>query len=84
MLGNVWEWCLDGVRDYNDQPQRDPVGPHGEAPYRVLRGGSWDGGPGFLRSANRNWVVPDYRFLYLGFRVARSSSRRSAALRGRV
>ena len=40
---------------------------------RVLRGGYWGDGPGFLRSAYRNSVGGDYRgSVGLGFRIARS------------
>ena len=40
MLGNVWEWCLDGPIGYTDESAVDPVGPN-EGAVRVLRGGSW-------------------------------------------
>ncbi len=40
MLGNVWEWCADGVRTYEAAPVVDPVGPS-KSVQRALRGGSW-------------------------------------------
>ena len=27
MHGNVWEWCADGLRDFDEQEELDPVGP---------------------------------------------------------
>ena len=39
MLGNVWEWCLDGKRPYSSDAQTDPRGP--AEGWRVMRGGSW-------------------------------------------
>ena len=48
----------------------DPVGPNvGTA--RVLRGGSWSNGARLVRSASRSYIGPDYRFDYVGFRLAR-------------
>jgi len=71
MHGNVWEWCWDGYDDayYKRSPEADPQGGSG-ASLRVFRGGSWDGGPGYCRSANRYRGAPVYRSLNLGFRVA--------------
>ncbi len=37
-LGNVWEWCADGMRTYGAEPVTDPVGPT-DATERVRRGG---------------------------------------------
>gem|GEM_PF-2290101 len=37
---------------------------------RVLRGGSWSNSASSCRSANRYWSTPDYRYYYLGFRLA--------------
>ena len=40
MLGNVWEWCHDDMRDYKDTTETDPSGSL-ESKSRALRGGSW-------------------------------------------
>jgi formylglycine-generating enzyme required for sulfatase activity len=55
MHGNVWEWCADGQRQYAGEPHENPRGSEAledDAP-RVLRGGSWSGHAGWLRSAYR-------------------------------
>jgi formylglycine-generating enzyme required for sulfatase activity len=36
----------------------------------VLRGGSWNFGPDWLRSATRYWSTPDDRDDAIGFRLA--------------
>ena len=74
MHGNVWEWCEDNWHeDYKGNPPTDgSVRPGGDASLRVLRGGSWDYDPLFLRSADRNWFQPDVRGGNVGFRVART------------
>jgi formylglycine-generating enzyme required for sulfatase activity len=74
MHGNVWEWCWDRFGEYSAGPVVDPTGPtSGEQ--RVSRGGSWTNNGRYLRSANRNYLNPDYRLNYLGFRLARSAPR---------
>ena len=66
--GNVGEWCQDWYGDYKEGDQTDPPGPAtGED--RVLRGGSWYGYPGLLRSANRLRNHPGGRGYDLGFRL---------------
>jgi formylglycine-generating enzyme required for sulfatase activity len=69
MLGNVWEWCADGLRTYDKEPQVDPREPEGEEAHRVYRGGSWDGYAGWVRSAVRYAIPPGYAYGYLGFRL---------------
>jgi formylglycine-generating enzyme required for sulfatase activity len=56
MHGNVWEWVRDWYSDYTSGISVDPTGPR-SGEYRVLRGGSFNFPPGYLRSAGR---VNDY------------------------
>ncbi len=66
MLGNVWEWCEDGWRNYTSSVQTDPVG---SGSSRVLRGGSWGHFARFCRSAVRDYVDPGITYYFSGFRV---------------
>jgi formylglycine-generating enzyme required for sulfatase activity len=76
MLGNVWEWVNDweAVDYYKDSPSQDPAGPDRTAQdCRIGRGGSWGGGPGFVRASGRNLVfnpsnVETENDYYYGFR----------------
>jgi formylglycine-generating enzyme required for sulfatase activity len=62
MHGNVSEWVGDAWRpDYASAP--DPT-------RRTIRGGAWDHLPRLLRSAWRDWLLPDAKLDDLGFRVA--------------
>ena len=74
MHGNVWEWVEDDWhKNYDGAPANEKAwidSPRGVN--RVLRGGSWDLGAGFCRSAFRYGWGPDRRYSYLGFRLARS------------
>jgi formylglycine-generating enzyme required for sulfatase activity len=74
MLGNVWEWVADC---YHDSYAGAPPGPAAwtdgmecASGRRVIRGGSWDSGPAYLRSASRGRITPDFRINLLGFRLA--------------
>ncbi|MBF0187015.1 MAG: formylglycine-generating enzyme family protein [Magnetococcales bacterium] len=79
MHGNVYEWCADHWhQNYEDAPQNGDAWidenltklEHGDLNY-VLRGGSWNHNSKLVRSAFRNWVQPEFRRRYLGFRCAR-------------
>ena len=72
MHGNVYEWCQDWYGEYPSGPVTDPTGPS-SGEYRVLRGGSWDGEAGDVRSAYRLRLHPGYRYGHEGFRVSRGS-----------
>ena len=77
MHGNVWEWVEDIYHDsYKGAPTDGAAWIDGEGKNssrsRVIRGGSWNYAPRFLRSALRLGNVPDVRNSILGFRVART------------
>jgi formylglycine-generating enzyme required for sulfatase activity len=78
MLGNVWEWCLDGEREYKEENQIDPLGAMEDGVKRVLRGGSWIISARYVRSAYRNADDPGHRYYYIGFRCARVQEREGA------
>jgi len=72
MLGNVLEWCRDGLRAYRDAAETDPLGPMEAGAERVVRGGSWYGIARIVRAAYRARSRPGIRRDDLGFRCARA------------
>ncbi len=81
MLGNVYEWCADWQGPYDANLLRDPPGPQTGLD-RVLRGGSWSSGARLVRAAYRTADLPDLRYNFVGFRLARSSVPGPASKRG--
>jgi formylglycine-generating enzyme required for sulfatase activity len=76
MLGNVWQWTEDcWHKSYLGAPKDGRPWMENGCTRHVLRGGSWDNVPAFVRSATRTGGEPgggefDYSRL-AGFRVAR-------------
>lgn len=71
MHGNVWEWCQDWKGVYPSESITDPKGsPNGSE--RILRGGGWGDMANFCRSAYRYGLDPNFRFVYVGLRLART------------
>lgn len=71
MLGNVWEWCHDAYGPYPIGTLSEPVSETGAE--RVIRGGSWDNGPEYIRITNRNYHDPWRRSSFVGFRLVRTA-----------
>jgi formylglycine-generating enzyme required for sulfatase activity len=74
MAGNVEEWT-SSCWEEGPQAAKHDLEPWGDGPEcdesrRVVRGGSWNFIPEFLRSARRGWYTPVNRFDFLGFRLA--------------
>nr|VFK31581.1 MAG: Formylglycine-generating enzyme, required for sulfatase activity, contains SUMF1/FGE domain [Candidatus Kentron sp. MB]VFK75885.1 MAG: Formylglycine-generating enzyme, required for sulfatase activity, contains SUMF1/FGE domain [Candidatus Kentron sp. MB] len=74
MLGNIWEWCRDGFREYSVETAIDPMGPVTAGIKRTVRGGSWNSSARNMRAAARRWGKPDIYMVSLGFRCVRESS----------
>jgi len=86
MHGNVWEWCQDGVREYSDTDEIDPVGPQ-SSNVRIIRGGSCSDPSESARSCHRGMLLRESSDHFQGFRFSISSRRAdtpaATGLRGR-
>jgi formylglycine-generating enzyme required for sulfatase activity len=70
--GNVWEWTEDCWNESNEgNPADGSARTTGECSRRVVRGGSWNSYPQFLRSAGRGGIIAVTQGFDLGFRLAR-------------
>jgi formylglycine-generating enzyme required for sulfatase activity len=68
MHGNVWEWCEDLYGPYPVGPVTNPLGAT-TGTLRVMRGGSWQEGYAYARSARRGKQVPSSKGQNLGLRI---------------
>ena len=76
MLGNVREWCEDvyDEKAYEKHERNNPLITSGSY-NRVIRGGTWDVVPEYVRAANRFGILAVFRHLNLGFRLCLSQVR---------
>lgn len=80
MHGNVREWCLDGMRNYQNRVEENPIGPM-NSQQRVCRGGSRLDLPRNCRSACRMSFDSELRSDLCGFRLALVSVQRNESVR---
>lgn len=74
MIGNVWEWCRDGMRTYGTELQTDPIGPTIDSGDRVIRGGAFVYSAGRCRAAYRDASHRGLHWHDQGFRLCRGQS----------
>lgn len=72
MHGNVEEWCVDWYGAYTTGDQRNPTG-RSNGISRVTRGGSHNTPVRYLRSANRQGMLPKDKHWLTGFRVVQAA-----------
>lgn len=80
--GNVAEWVADCWADsYRDVQSEASRRATGACKQRVVRGGSFDSGPRYVRSASRFPYDPDLRYYANGLRVLRELPRAEGRIR---
>ncbi|MGH8745098.1 MAG: formylglycine-generating enzyme family protein [Burkholderiales bacterium] len=73
MHGNAWQWMQDcWHRNYDGAPADGSAWLYGVCVDRVMRGGSWNCGPGTIRAAEREVHDLSGRYAVVGFRIART------------
>lgn len=75
VLGNVWQWTADCWHsDYDGAPGDGRPWDEPNCNRRVVRGGSWNDVPSFVRSATRSAMPSEARKGHVGLRVVRDMS----------
>ena len=73
MSGGVAEWVADcWHKDYHGAPPDGSAWQSDNCREHVLRGGSWQNDPSYLRTTSRDSYDTGVRYLTHGFRIARS------------
>jgi formylglycine-generating enzyme required for sulfatase activity len=70
MIGNVWEWVDDGFHESYAGAPADGSSWPGNGSNHVVRGGSWNFDPQFIRASTRSRFDPSMRMSSIGFRLA--------------
>lgn len=71
MIGNAWQWLADCWHDrYTGAPADGSAWVEEHCDRRVMRGGSWDNDPAWLRVADRTSFGVNERMDGVGFRLA--------------
>ena len=73
VIGNVWEWCLDGYDPtfYSLSPENDPLLGRPASKNHMMRGGGYGELPADARSAKRRDTSSEYLGGAVGLRPAR-------------
>jgi len=71
MVGNVWEWCHDGLAEYGSAPRAGDGLRIGEETRRVYRGGSFSMPAGFARVSQRGFLPASAQDGTIGVRPSR-------------
>ncbi len=69
MSGNVWEWTQKSYESNDGKLVKANYNKDGVNNYHVIRGGSWNFRPEFLRATSRDYFPSDTRLWDTGFRL---------------